>query len=225
LLDLPIDALLADGLALLSADVLQQRILEALTEYVRAYALRQPVVVVWEDVQWLDPSSLRALEALLMLAHDVPLLVLTAFRSGEGRLASLNQRLLNEGYRHKIVLRALDDDDGAQLLSNLLHGAELPTSTCQLFLAKAEGNPYYLEEMLRVLVDDGMIVRQHDRSVVVRPVVTLDVPNTLQGLIMARIDHLPPRHKRILQTAAPSGVCLDGVYSHISCVWSLKKRS
>ncbi len=205
LLDLPLDALIADRIALLSADVLGQRILEALSEYVRAYARRQPVVVVWEDVQWLDPSSVGVLEALLALSKEVPLLLFSAFRPGEGHVATSNHRLLNEVFHTQIVLRALDDEDGACLLQNLLPGAELPAATRQLFLERAEGNPYYLEEMLRVLVDDGVIERQHDRSVIVRPITTLDVPNTLQGLIMARIDHLPPRHKRILQTAAVMG--------------------
>jgi class 3 adenylate cyclase/tetratricopeptide (TPR) repeat protein len=205
LLDLPLDTLVNDSLVLLSADVLQQRMVDALVEYVRAYALRQPLVLVWEDLQWLDPSSLGVLEALLHATSNAPLLICVAYRPGEGRLASALERLSGEAWFDAITLHALADDDGARLLGNLLDGADISSETTDLFLGKAEGNPFYLEEMVRVLLDDGVIVRQHDRSIVVRPITRLDVPNTLQGLIMARIDHLPAQHKRVLQTAAIIG--------------------
>lgn len=198
-LDVPLEPGMTERVKYLDAETLQQRIRESFRTYVRNRALERPLVVVWEDLHWADPSSLRLLEALLPLTDEVPLLLLLVFRPHEGRIWGLHQQCL------VIELAPLSRDESTQLVSNLLKVENLPAETRELILDRAEGNPFYIEELLRSLIDAGIVVLQGGRAVVRREISAVDVPDTLQGVIMARIDRLSPADKRTLQTAAVIG--------------------
>jgi predicted ATPase len=78
-------------------------------------------------------------------------------------------------------------------------------ATRELILVKAEGNPFFVEEVIRMLVDRGMIIRQNDRWVATASVADVEIPDTLQGLLLARIDRLPPESRRTLRVASVIG--------------------
>ncbi len=209
-LGIPLDALdttMTERVKYLEAATLQRRIHEAFREYVRRQAMEQPLVLVWEDLHWADPSSLHLLEALLSLTDQAPLLLLLALRLGGGRVEPFHLRATTTyGQRYQVIeLEPLTHDDGTQLVHNLLKIEDLPEETRELILDRAGGNPFYIEELLRSLIDAGVVILRGDRAIATHAISELDVPDTLQGVIMARIDRLMPRVKRTLQTAAVIG--------------------
>jgi predicted ATPase len=81
----------------------------------------------------------------------------------------------------------------------------LPAATRELILAKAEGNPFFVEEVIRMLIDGDLIVRDGDRWVATDRVTTVTIPDTIHGLLLARIDRLPQDSKRTLRVASVIG--------------------
>ncbi|MEP7198734.1 MAG: adenylate/guanylate cyclase domain-containing protein, partial [Chloroflexota bacterium] len=199
-LDVALDAADEARLQRLSADAVQRQMLRVFAAYIKARARLQPLALVWENLQWVDASSLSVLESLVAVSAEAPLLMVLVFRPNEGHIGNLHQKLmrtLGDAY-HVLELTPLARDDGARLLDQLLTAhapdAALPAELRARMLERAEGNPFFLEEMLRAWLDSGDT--RANKS---------DVPDTLQGVIMARIDRLPPAHKRVLQTASVIG--------------------
>ena len=205
--DTPLDADAEELIKDVRPEALQNRMRGAFAELMRALCRLQPIVLVWEDLHWADPSSLGLLEALLPLTTEAPLLLLLAFRAHEGNAREWYQRVTARyaSVAASIELGPLTDADSLRLVENLLKIENLPVATRQLILSKAEGNPFFLEELLRSLIDAGMVLVEGDRAVVTGAVERLQIPDTLQDVIAARIDRLPPGDKHTLQTAAVIG--------------------
>ena len=197
LLEVPLEDAIEERVNFLTSEALQGRILQVFQSYVRARADREPLVLFWEDLHWCDPSSLRVLEILLPLTKEVPLVLLLAYRPDQDLLLQLQSK------GRVIELSPLTRDQGGSLMQSLLK-IENPKIR-DLILDRAEGNPFFLEELLRSLLDAGVIILEEDRVVVARPLESVDVPETLQGVLMARIDRLAPEKKRTLQNASVIG--------------------
>jgi class 3 adenylate cyclase/tetratricopeptide (TPR) repeat protein len=191
----------------LSPEALQKRLRRAFADWLRALCARQPVVLVWEDLHWADASSRGLLETLLPLTGEIPLLLLLVARRHEGWLEEWYERAVTAAGRPSLLLtlNPLDSQASRQMIYHLLRSEALPDETRQLILSKAEGNPFFIEEVLRSLLDAGSILMDESRLVAVKPPDELKVPDTLQGVIAARIDRLPAEDKRVLQLAAVIG--------------------
>lgn len=209
LLDLPVaqNAAIFEGV---TPQGMRSRMLNAYSAYVRARAQKNPLVMVWEDLHWADPSSLALLELLLPLTDAVPLLLVLVSRGDENpALRVINDALTTYGDRFEVCrLAPLTPLDSEQLMDNLLKVESLPSAIRHLVLNKAEGNAFFIEEIIRSLIDAGVIaidggnVRMTDKMESFRAV---DIPPTLQGVIAARIDRLPALDKKTLQIAAVIG--------------------
>ena len=105
----------------------------------------------------------------------------------------------------EVTLNPLSQDDSRQLVSNLLEIESLPDSVRSLILRKAEGNPLFVEEVIRMLIDRGAIVKQRNGWVAGQEIANVDIPDNLQGLLLARIDRLPEDVKRTLRIASVIG--------------------
>ena len=209
LLDLPLDEAAAGRIAQSSPQAIQERILRGFSDYVRACS-EQPLVLVWEDLHWADGSSLKLLETLVPLTAEVPLLLLLVFRPEEGNAWDFSRRIgqFHAELSQTIRLQPLSRYHSASLVQSLLKIDNLPDQTRTLILDKAEGNPLFLEELLRSLIDAGMVLLQAGRAVAtdaIQELKAMDVPDTVQGVIASRIDRLPTDNKHTLQTAAIIG--------------------
>jgi class 3 adenylate cyclase/tetratricopeptide (TPR) repeat protein len=160
-----------------------------------------PVVMVFEDMHWADPSLLDFVEYLLEWARDHPLYVLTLTRP------ELSERRPTWGAGSRsfssLYLEPLSEQAMQELLSGFVPG--LPPELRQQILARAEGVPLYAVETVRMLLDRGLLVQE---GAVYRPVgaiETLEVPETLQALIAARLDGLTAEERRLLQNGAVWG--------------------
>lgn len=209
LLELPLDKSWGQRVRYLEGDALHQRILQAARSYILAKASQNPLVLVWDDLHWADPSSLALLESLLPLTQHAPLLLLLLYRPlHQSHVWQLHQRLMAGPVPHQVVeLQPLSPAEGSQLLNNLLGVGALPPPIHNLIVTKADGNPFYLEEVIRSLIDRAILAPAPTGSgwQMAAEVTDITIPDTLQGVIMARVDGLPPELKRTLQVASVIG--------------------
>ena len=189
---------------------LQQQTFLAIRDLLLAQAQDKPLILIFEDIHWIDRLSLDLLTFILSAVEDAPLLIYCNSRVGEGQGAAQLQRLGDELYGAHFVqvpLSPLSHADSVALIDLLLTISDLPERLKQLIPQRAEGNPFYLEEIIRMLIDRGIIRRRQDRWQVdpEADLTGLEVPRTLQGLIMTRVDHLSESARQAIQCAAVIG--------------------
>ena len=205
LLELSMDAATEERVKFLSSEALRDKILEAVRGYVRRRAQREALVLVWEDLHWCDPSSWEVFEMLVPLSNEVPLLLLCAARPDDNRLLEVLQKHDGGCQSHVIRLSPLTRDESGSLIQQLLKIEDFPARMRELILNRAEGNPFFVEELLRSLIDAGAIVLEGDRAAATREIDAMEIPETLQGVLAARIDRLPLDNKQTLQRASVIG--------------------
>jgi len=169
--------------------------------FFEALADRQPLVLVFEDLHWADDALLDFVEHLVEWSSGVPMLVVCTTRP---ELLD-RRRGWGGGQRNAltIALSPLADDDVARLIGSLLEQALLPAETQAALLSTAAGNPLYAEEYVHMLIDRGYLRRDGDRWRLAAA--ELPVPESVQGLIAARLDDLPANEKRLIQDASVLG--------------------
>lgn len=208
LLGLPLEGEAAEPFTGLDSETRKHQLLVSTTRYFRAVAEREPLVLVCDDTHWADPSTLDALAELLHLADHVPLLLLLVGRA-ERKHGFWRLKVQAETeYAHRyteIVLQPLGERDSRQLVDNLLAAPGLPESLRRLLLERAEGNPFYLEELVASLVEDGTLVQEGEAWRLKGPVEGLRIPDTLQGVLLARFDRLERDVRSTLQMASVIG--------------------
>ncbi len=175
---------------------------EAWRAFFTGIAAKAPVVAVIEDIHWADDALLDLLEELADRIPG-PLLFLCPSRP------DLAQRrpAWGGGKRNfsSIFLEPLSHDEAARLVEFLLAVEDLPATVRESMLLRAEGNPFFLEEIVRHLIDEGRIVRVADRWRATDDIDEIVIPDTVQGVLAARIDLLPDEERRALRSAAVVG--------------------
>jgi class 3 adenylate cyclase/tetratricopeptide (TPR) repeat protein len=178
----------------------RQRTLDALKRLLLRESQVQPLLVVFEDLHWIDTETQALLDSLVESLPTARLLLLVNYRPeyqhGWGSKTYYTQLRLDPlpSARAQALLQALLGDD-----------ASLTPLTPRL-IARTEGNPFFLEESVRTLVETGLLVGAPGAYRVAQSLDTLHVPATVQAVLAARIDRLPPEEKRLLQTAAVIGM-------------------
>ena len=192
----------------LDGETLKRQTLWSIAEYFNRAAQEQPTVLVFEDLHWADPSTLDALEKLLALTDRSPLLLLllTRIERDHGSWQIKVNAETNYAHRYtEILLKPLSTEDSNDLVNHLLEVANLPDSIRRLILERSEGNPFYLEEIIRSLIEQGAIVHEEHSWRATASIATVEIPETLQGVLLARIDRLQEDVRRTLQMAAVIG--------------------
>jgi class 3 adenylate cyclase len=166
-----------------------------------------PTIIVCEDMHWADSSSVELLGRLLPLATELPLLVCLVTRpdhdSPGWRLVKDSREMPGVG-AIEMHLATLSEGETRKLVANLLREG-FPSSVRDLILSKAEGNPFFVEEVIGILVDRGVMRRQDGGWIVTQEVRQIEIPETIQGVLMARVDQLPEEVKHTLQVASVIG--------------------
>ena len=195
---------------------LRNRGLMYLGEYFQVLCGRGPVVVLLEDIHWGDDSSLDALNWLGERLHHQRLLFVCAARH-----TLLERRpYWGEGlaYHHCLELEPLSKRESHQLVGEILKLADqVPAELFELVVEGAEGNPFYVEELVKMLVEDGVVVKGEENwQVIPERLSEIKVPPTLAGVLQARLESLPAEEYQVLQQASVVGrLFWDGVVAHI----------
>jgi predicted ATPase len=142
------------------------------------------------------------------LATQLPLLFLGALRaemdSPGWALVTQGREMFGEALT-EIRLEPLTETQSRELVAHLLAIESLPVAVRDLILARAEGNPFFVEEVVRMLIERGVIVSRDGRWIATEDISSIEIPETLHGLLLARIDQLPNAAKRSLRVAAVIG--------------------
>jgi class 3 adenylate cyclase/tetratricopeptide (TPR) repeat protein len=167
-----------------------------------ALAKRTPVIVIVEDIHWADPAMLDLLEETADRVEGPVLFVCPARPELTDRRPEWGGGKRNYS---SIFLDPLTSEDSERLVGLLLAVEDLPASLRRRILERAEGNPFFLEEIIRQLIDSERIVREGDRWRARSGIEDVTIPDTIQGVLAARIDLLEAEEKRALQAAAVVG--------------------
>jgi adenylate cyclase len=188
-------------------DAFRHRLFVAVRELIEGEAARAPLVLVLDDLHWCDSASLALLRFVLEATARVPLLVVTAFRSDAEVRGALEEAVAHAAppFRVDIELQPLTPDHSAALAEALVGGDPALAEVRALLVNYAEGNPFFLEEVLRSLIDQGVLRLQGGTFILSQERGELVLPPTLQGLLVDRIDRLPETSKRLVQIAAVIG--------------------
>jgi class 3 adenylate cyclase/tetratricopeptide (TPR) repeat protein len=170
----------------------------------------RPVVLVCDDLHWSDPASLALLQHIYPLTDRAAILLLCAMRPEREAPAWQGMQVAERDFPHRyteIRLQPLNANESGELVDGLLRISDLPTNLRKRIMEKSEGNPYFVEEVIRTLIDRGVVVRDEDstRWQATGDGADLDIPGNLQTLLIARIDRLAETARRTLQVAAVVG--------------------
>ena len=191
-------------------EAVKRETFEAVTTIYRELGSQGPSVLVFDDLHWADAASAELLVHLLALAEEAPILFLCAFRPERKSPAWQVKQAAEEEYPHlytEISLKPLSSGDSDTLVNSLLTISDLPEELRALILRKTDGNPFFLEEVVRSLIDSGAVVRDEDGMHwhAATKVEDIDLPDSLQALLVSRFDRLEEEARRTLQLASVIG--------------------
>jgi class 3 adenylate cyclase/tetratricopeptide (TPR) repeat protein len=195
-----------------TGEFLAERLAGALLRLLRQVSRQGPLVIAIEDLHWADTASVDLIKALLTLPDDSPVLLVATTREepnapGWEVLTTARERM--DGALTEIRLEPLDRLGSQIMVANMLEIDSLPMPTRDLILDKADGNPLFMEEVIRMLVESGAIESRDGRWVAVVAIDQVAIPDTVHGLVLARIDQLPDGARKVLRLAS----CIDGQFS------------
>jgi class 3 adenylate cyclase/tetratricopeptide (TPR) repeat protein len=192
----------------IEGEALEKLILKSLRELLEKAAERKPLVVVIEDLHWADITTIEILESLYRLAERHSILFVNVFRPN---YKETSERILNtirtryEGRHAEVVLEPLDGNECETLIENLLNVKEIPRDVKDVIFVKAEGNPFFIEEVARSFIDDGVVKIENGKFRLTEKVESVSIPATINEVIMARLDKLDEDTRSLLKLASVIG--------------------
>ncbi|MCZ6530946.1 MAG: AAA family ATPase, partial [Chloroflexi bacterium] len=167
-------------------------------------------IAVLDDLQWADDASVELLLHLFQLTEEMPILIICAMRPYRDSPAWRIKAVAERDYPHRyteIVLRPFASGEEQNLARNLLDLPDLPKEMGDLIVRKSEGNPFFVEELVRTFIDQGVVTREENGQAwrVAQEVGTIPIPDNLQAVIVARMDRLEKEVQRTLQLASVIG--------------------
>ena len=177
----------------------RQRTLDALKRVVLRESQEQPLLLVCEDLHWIDSETQALLNHLVESLPTARLLLLVNYRP------EYQHAWGSKTYYTQLRLDPLPPASAEEFLTALLGDDPSLVPLKQLLIVRTEGNPFFLEESVRTLIETGMLVGQPGAYRLAQALQTIQVPATVQAVLAARIDRLSPEDKRLLQTAAVIG--------------------
>ena len=197
----------------LDPEAVHQQITQALARLLEESCRRVPHVLLLDDIHWMDAESAAVIKRLLEIADRSRLMLLIAYRE---ELAEHQRQVIDAAaheYRHRhthLRLEPLGERQGRALIDHLLSRPQLSERVYDLVVRKSAGNPLFAEELIRLLIDEGVIsLVEGCRWEALGVVGDLEIPPRLVGLLEARIAHLTQDARRALQSAAVLGRAFD----------------
>ena len=178
----------------LAGDAFKRELFDVILQLQRAVLTDHPAVLVFDDVHWIDAASMELIAYLFRLTDELPLLIVCALRPERESPAWRLKQIAETDYSHRyseLVLHPLSQEQSHTLVASVIGGVEISAARREQIVHKAEGNPFFLEEVALALKDNAA------QEIV--------VPNTLHALLMARLDRLDDDARRTLQIAAVIG--------------------
>ena len=201
----------------LDAKLRYQRLLDITLELIQAHACINPTLLVLEDLHWADKPSLQLLDYVSRNLAEHPILLCMVYRPKEG----FEPEMLAHPNYTTIAIKELSPQASLELARAVAQAEELPEELGHVILNKSQGNPFFVEEVVKSLLDSGQLKQDSatgEYQIKGDPS-QIDVPNTIQGVIMARIDQLNSETRNVLRVASVIGrlfqyPVLKSIYPH-----------
>jgi len=203
LLALPLPEAAAGRVHDLDPAAVGRQVFRAVRVFLEALAIERPLILAFEDLHWMDSGSTALLEHCAALVRSSALLVCATSRPDASAVARLREVAPERTV--ELALQPLSRVETGELLQNLLALDALPGSIMRVVEERGEGNPFFLEEVTRSLIDIGAVVRDGDEWRPTDVIEHVSLPTTLRGLIMARLDRLDADLAGTLKTASVIG--------------------
>jgi len=182
----------------LSPEQKKEKTLATLVAQFETLAAQQPVLMLCEDIQWIDPTSLELLDRLAARIAPLPVMILLTFRP------DFEPPWLRQPHVVWHQLSRLDREEARQIIEHLARGKTLPQKLTEQILDQTDGVPLFIEELTKMVLESGLLHEEGGDFVLYGPLLPLAVPPTLQASLVARLDRLGPV-KEVAQTAAAIG--------------------
>ncbi|MFI5364981.1 MAG: adenylate/guanylate cyclase domain-containing protein [Candidatus Binatia bacterium] len=190
---------LTSSLQQMDAGIRRRRTFDALKRLLLRETLRQPLLLMFQDLQWVDGETQAFLDVLVESVVTARILLLVNYRP------EYEHAWGNRTFYTQLPLNALTRDSAYEMLTALLGDKIGLDPLKQLILEKTEGNPFFMEEIVQALFDRGVLVRRRSGVALTTSLTRIQIPTTVQGVLAARIDRLDSREKALLQTLAVIG--------------------
>jgi len=188
-----------DPLAQMDGKLKKRHTLEVIKRILLRESLNQPLMVIFEDLHWIDEATQEFLNLLADSIGTAKILLLVNYRP------QYSHQWGSKTYYTQLRLDPLGKENADEMLSALLGDGVEVTALKRVIIEKTERNPFFMEETVQVLFDEGALVREGAAVILTRSLNTLKIPPTVQGILAARIDRLPPDAKDLLQALAVIG--------------------
>jgi class 3 adenylate cyclase/tetratricopeptide (TPR) repeat protein len=188
-----------DPLAQMDGQVKKRRTPEAIKRMLLRESLNQPLIVIFEDLHWIDENTQEFLDLLANSIGTAKVLLLVNYRP------EYSHQWGSKTYYTQLRLDPFGKDDAAAMLAALIGDSAELEPLKRLVIEKTEGNPFFMEEMVLGLIDEGALVRIGAAMKLVKPLAELKIPATVQAILAARIDRLPGDQKGLLQMLSAIG--------------------
>jgi class 3 adenylate cyclase/tetratricopeptide (TPR) repeat protein len=204
----------------ISPEFWKSHLQDATLAILEALAKRAPTVFFLEDLHWADPSFVELMRRACVEIRQ-PAIVLCTYRPTFSLFTGHQASNFGNNY-HDIQLQNLSLSIAQNMLASLLKTETIPSDLKRWVQSKAEGNPFYLEELVNSLIESETLARDNGSWRLTRPIAESDIPSSLNGLITGRLDRLDQRTKRILQKASVIG--RDFLYEILKQITELEER-
>jgi class 3 adenylate cyclase/tetratricopeptide (TPR) repeat protein len=187
-----------DPLTQMDGQVKKRRILEAIKRILLRESLNEPLMVIFEDLHWIDEETQELLDLLADSIATTKILLLVNYRP------EYSLRWNSKTYCRELPLDPLGRESAGEMLSALLGDSAELAPLKRVIIQKTGGNPFFIEETVQALLDEGAVVRNGTMKLT-KPLSDLRIPPTVQAVLAARIDRLPPEERDLLKTLAVIG--------------------
>jgi class 3 adenylate cyclase/predicted ATPase len=188
-----------DPLAQMDPQVRKRRTLDAIKRILLRESLNQPLIVIFEDLHWIDDETQAFLNLLADSTGTAKILLLVNYRP------EYSHQWGSKTYYTQLRLDPLGKENADEMLTAMVGDSDEIRPLKRLVIERTQGNPFFMEETVQVLLDEGALVREGAAVRLTRPLAELKIPPTVQGILAARIDRLPADEKDLLQTLAVIG--------------------
>jgi len=191
-----------------TGEALEKIILKNFRELIHKAAEHTPLVFIIEDLHWSDATSLELLESVYRLAHGDPILFINVFRPNYEQTSDRILETIRSRYGKiatEISLEPLSESHADVLIANLLHTKDLPKQTKDLITKRTEGNPFFIEEVARTFIDEGVVELKEGQVHITDKIQSVVIPETINEVLMARIDKLDEDTRSLLKIASVIG--------------------
>ena len=177
----------------------REKIFDAIRDILISIGQDKPLILVVEDLHWIDGSSEEFLDYFIEWIANTSVMLILLYRT------EYQHKWSSKTYYHKVGLDHLGKESALELVTGMLEDGDVAPELRDLILSRAAGNPLFMEEFTQSLVENGTIKKQENKYILSRKITEINVPDTVQGIIAARMDRLEENLKRTMQVASVIG--------------------